>query len=150
MVVAFHLERAPAYHVASIVRVGPWKEENLKTEFGELTRWARRHRVRTGRWIFLERSHTRWEACLQIQGHPRPEGRIRLKTLPAAWAATVTFDPETVSSSIVYHGLHGWTRSRRRAGHLTSVTGIREIYPGDPWTDRRAWAQCRVEFLVRK
>ena len=62
MVVDFALGKAPRYRVGSITRVGPWKEDNLRTEFGELTRWARRQGLRTGRRNFVERGRHRWEA----------------------------------------------------------------------------------------
>jgi DNA gyrase inhibitor GyrI len=146
----FELTTAPSYRVASIVRVGPWKEDNLRTEFGELVRWARRRKIRTGRWIFFERHHHRWEACLEVRGEVAPEGRIRLKTLPASDIAVVTFDPEVVSSRIVYHALNDWTRSRRKDGQIRSVTGVREVYSGDPWGRPHAWSHCRVEFLVKR
>jgi hypothetical protein len=150
MVVDFAWKRTPSYRVATIVRVGPWREENLKPEFGELVKWAKRQQVRTGRWIFIERSHTRWEACLEVRGKCRAEGRIRLKTLPSERAASVVFDPDRVSSRIVYHGLIDWTRQRKRDGEIRRVSQIREVYPGDPWTNPRAWAQCDVQFLVQR
>lgn len=149
-VVNFALEKAPAYRVASIVRVGPWKEENLRTEFGELTRWAERRGVRTGHWIFRDRGHDVWEACLEIAGAAAPEGRIRLKTLAATWVARVTFDPDVVSSRVVYHGLNDWTRVHRRRGELRSIGDVREVYEGSPWSEPKAWSHCRVEFLVRR
>jgi hypothetical protein len=150
MVVDFVLKRAPRLHVASIVRVGPWKEDNLRTEFGELTRWAARQRLRTGRWIFLERGGNRWEACLEFKGNAAPEGRIRLKDLPASRAASVTFDPDRTSSRVVYHALNDWTRARRKDRTFRSVSVIREVYPGDPWRDKKAWSSCEVQFLVRR
>jgi effector-binding domain-containing protein len=150
VVVDFAFKNTPSYRVASIVRVGPWKEDNLRTEFGELVRWANRQRVPTGKWIFFERSRNRWEACLEIRGTARAEGRIRMKTLPSARAAAVVFDPDRVSSRIVYHGLIDWTRSERRTGRIREVTEIREVYPGDPWKDKRAWSRCEVQFLVRR
>jgi hypothetical protein len=150
MVVEFSLGKTPRYRVASIVRVGPWRPENLRSEFSALQRWAKRQKLSTGRWIFVERSSQRWEACLEIRGRPTPEGRIRLKALPSAWAASVTFDPDAISSRVVYHGLYDWTRARRRAGEIRSVGLVREVYEGSPWTDRRAWSRCRVEFLVRR
>jgi effector-binding domain-containing protein len=150
MIVDFSLTRVPRYRVASIVKVGPWREENLRTEFTELRRWAERHRIRTGRWIFVHPGGNRWEACLEIKGRAPAEGRIRLRTLAAGWAACVTFDPELVSSRVVYHALHDWTRERRREGEIRSVGGAREVYAASPWADRRAWRSCRVEFLVRR
>ncbi|MCI4343239.1 MAG: GyrI-like domain-containing protein [Thermoplasmata archaeon] len=149
MVVEFRLQRAPSVRVACIVRVGPWREDNLRTEFGELTRWAKHQRLSTGRWIFVERDHHRWEACLEFRGSARAEGRVRLKMLPATLVARVVFDPDQVSSSVVYHGLNDWTRSQRREGKIGSVTGIREVYSADPWSDPVAWANCEVQFTVR-
>jgi hypothetical protein len=150
MVVDFVLKRVPSYRVASIVRVGSWKEDNLRPEFRELVRWARKQGVRTGRWIFFERDHDRWEACLEIRGPARAEGRIRLKTLPATDAAAVVFDPDEISSRVVYHGLSDWTRWRKKTKEIRSVTAVREVYSGDPWRDAKAWAGCEVQFLVRK
>lgn len=152
MVVDFALKKAPSYRVASIVRIGPWKEDNLRTEFRALSRWAQKNRIRTGRWIFLDarRDHHRWEACLEIKGRARAGGRIRLKTLPATWVARVVFDPDVVSSRLVYHGLQDWTRWRRTHKEIRSVRAVREVYAGDPWKNRQAWAHCEVQFLARR
>jgi effector-binding domain-containing protein len=152
MSVDFSLKKVPSYRVASIVRIGTWKEDNLRTEFKELTRWAQRNGIRTGRWFFLDTrpNHRRWEACLEIRGKATPEGRIRLKTLPASWVARVVFDPDVVSSRLVYHGLNDWTKWRRIYKEIRSVASVREVYTGDPWKDKRAWAHCEVQFLVRK
>ncbi|MDE1821931.1 MAG: hypothetical protein KGJ23_12110 [Euryarchaeota archaeon] len=150
MVVDFVLSRSPSYRVASIVRVGPWKEDNLRTEFEELEHWAERQGVRRGRYVFLERGGNRWEACLEYRGRARAEGRVRLKTLPPAHVAKVAFDPEKLSSRIVYHGLSDWVRWRKKYGEIKSVEWPREVYPGNPWKDKRAWADCEVQFVVRK
>jgi hypothetical protein len=150
MTVDFVLKRAARVRVASIVRVGPWKEENLRTEFGELSRWAARQKLKTGRWIFFERGRSRWEACLEVSGEATAEGRIRLKTLPATTVASLVFDPDQISSRIIYHALSDWTRARRRDGTIRSVAATREIYSGDPWRDQGAWAHCEVQFLVRR
>jgi hypothetical protein len=152
MFVDFALKKAPSYRVATIVRIGAWKEDNLRAEFQELGRWARKQKIRTGRWIFVDahRNHRRWEACLEITGKPRAEGRIRLKTLPASWVARVVFDPDLVSSRLVYHGLADWTRWRRTYKEIRSVTSVREIYSRNPWKDKKAWRNCEVQFLVRK
>lgn len=149
MTVDFRLKRVPRYRVASITRIGPWREDNLRAEFRELARWARREGIPTGHWIFFERGHHRWEACLELKRPGRSSGRIRTKTLPAARVAALVFDPDRVSSRIVYHALNDWTRVRRREGELPPVTAVREVYDGDPWTDRRAWAHCEVQFLLR-
>ncbi len=150
MVVDFVLTRAPSYRVASIVRVGPWKDDNLRSEFEELEQWAKRQGVKTGSYLFLERGHHRWEACLEYKGRASPEGRVRLKTLPREHVARVAFDPDQISSRIVYHGLSDWVRWRKKYGEIRSVEWPREVYPGNPWKDKAAWARCEVQFVVRK
>lgn len=150
MVVDFVLKRVPRLRVASITRVGPWREDNLRREFRELTQWAQRRRLRTGRWILHERGQNRWEACLEYRGRGQAEGRIRLKVLPATSVASVTFDPEKVSARIVYHGLRDWTRWRRKDHTIRSVVAMREVYRGDPWTSKDAWAHCEVQFVVKR
>ena len=150
MVVDFLLKRAPRFRVGAITRVGPWREDNLRREFRELMRWAKAQRARPGRWIFLERGSNRWEACLEFAGRARATGRVRLKTLPSAAVASVTFDPDQVSSSVVYHALNDWVRRHGKGRRIRGVTGIREIYSGDPWADKEAWAHCEVQFLLRK
>jgi len=149
-VVDFGWKNEASHRVASILRIGPWKEDNLRIEFGELARWAQRQGLLTGRWIFYHRGNDRWEACLEYRGKARAEGRIRLKMLPAARVARVIFNPDRVSSRLVYHGLHDWLRCRRRDGTIRWVGGSREMYPADPWKDKRAWAHCEVQFLVRR
>ncbi len=150
MVVDFALKRTPSFRVASITRVGPWREDNLRTEFRALAAWATRHHLKTGHWIFFERGQDRWEACLEVRGSASVEGRIRRKTIPATWVASVVFDPTQVSSRIVYHALRDWTRWRKKDRTIRSVTGVREVYPGDPWSEPRAWARCDVQFVVKK
>jgi effector-binding domain-containing protein len=151
MKVDFVMKRAPRMNVVSIVRVGPWREDNLKTEFGELTRWANTAGVRTGRWVFLERDHHRWEACLEVHGTKAPvTGRIRRKTLPATSVASVVFDPEMVSARIIYHALNDWLKWRKKDKTIRGVAGTREVYAGDPWKDPKAWSHCEVQFVLRR
>ena len=139
----------PAVRVGVIVRFGPWRPENLRSEFRELTRWARRRGLRTGRWIFGEPAPDRWEACLEVRGAARSEGRIRVRTLPGARAWSVPFDPDRVASRVVYHALAGWVREHGAPSSRQRPAGIREVYPGDPWGDRTAWSRCEVQFLER-
>src|SRR3989442_15321964 len=117
MVVDFEVTRSPSYTVASILKVGPYREDNLRSEFGELVSWAKQHRLRTGKWIMYEHdgpnsrrpgNQRRWEACLEIRGKAQAEGRIRIKELPAQTVAHVVFNPNVVSSRIIYHGLGDW------------------------------------------
>ncbi len=150
MTVDFAIKKVPSYRVASIVRVGPWKEGILRPEFRELMAWAKKHHLRTGKWIFQSPKDDRWEACLEIRGAARSEGRIQVKTLKAGHAAYAIFDPDEIADRIIYHGLNDWLRWRRKDGEITAVRGHREVYSGDPWTDPTAWAHCEVQFLVRK
>lgn len=150
MVVEFVLGKAPSYRVASIVRVGPWKEDNLRAEFRELGKWAEKNGLRAGSWIFYERDHNRWEACLEISGTAKREGRIRVKTLPGASVARCRFNPDEVAPNVIYHGLNDWTKWRKKDGKIKGVTSVREVYSGDPWTDPKAWANCEVQFVVRR
>jgi hypothetical protein len=150
MVVDFRLESVPRYRVGFVTRVGPWNPNHLRSEFRELGRWAARQRLRTGHWIFVEKGHHRWEACLEVRGPATAGGRVRLKTLPSARAATLCFDPDAVSSRVIYHGLNNWTRTLQREGKIRGVTATREVYAGDPWIDKDAWAHCEVQFLVRR
>jgi len=85
MVVDFEVTRTPSYTVAAILKIGPYREDNLRSEFGELVAWAKQHRLRTGKWIMYEHdgpnsrrpgNQRRWEACLEIRGKAKPEGRI--------------------------------------------------------------------------
>jgi effector-binding domain-containing protein len=150
MVVDFELARAPKYRVASITRKGPWKNDNLRAEFAELTKWAAKRKVKTGKWIFREPADRVWEACLELKGRAEAEGRIKVKTLRAAHVAHCVFDPEEVSPRVVYHGLNDWLRWQKKDGKITGVGSSREVYAGDPWKDKKAWAHAEVQFVVRK
>jgi hypothetical protein len=150
MTVDFVLKSVPKYRVGFVTRVGPWNPNHLRSEFRELRKWAARQKLRTGHWIFVERGHHRWEACLEVLGVAAPAGRVRVKTLPPARAATLLFDPDEVSSRVIYHGLNDWTRLLKREGKIRGITATREVYTGDPWVDKDAWAHCEVQFLARK
>ncbi len=151
MTVDFTWKKVPALHVASIVRKGPWNENILRPEFRQLVKWARSNKLRDGRWIFrFGPDERRWEACLEIRGKAKPEKPIRLRVLPAATVASVTFDPEEISPRVIYHGLNDWLKWRKKDGEIKSVGASREVYPGDPWTDKRAAAHTEIQFTVRK
>ncbi len=150
MAVDFELARAPEYRVAAIARTGPWKKDLLRSEFRELTAWAKQQGLRTGRWIFRHSADDRWEACLEFRGRAAPTGRIRVKTLPATYVARCVFDPDAIADRVIYHGLSDWTRWRKRQREIRAIGGSREVYPGDPWSDAKAWAHCEVQFVVRK
>jgi len=159
MVVDFEVTRTPSYTVASILKIGPYREDNLRSEFEELVSWAKKNRLRTGKWIMYEHdgpnsrrpgNQRRWEACLEIRGKAKAEGRIRIKKLPAQAVAHVVFNPNVVSSRIIYHGLGDWIWWRLKYKDFKRAGPTREVYDGDPWTNTKAWAKVDVQVLVEK
>ena len=150
MTVDFSWGRSPAIRVAAIAWTGPWNEKKIRAQFERIDRWAREQRVRTGRWFFREPGTRKWEVAIELKGNARAARPIRLRTMPRATFARVTFDPEVVSPRVVYHGLSDFLRWRRKEHEIRSVLSTREVYAGNPWTDRRAWARTEVQFLVKK
>ncbi|HTT72864.1 MAG TPA: GyrI-like domain-containing protein [Thermoplasmata archaeon] len=147
MTVDFAFKRAPAYRIASIRWTGPWSDAKIHAQFRRVVAWTRQHGLRTGKWIFLEPADRTWEVGLEIRGAARSEGGVRVRTLPATRVASVVFDPEVVSSAVVYHGLMDWLRWRRKDGKVRSVLGHREVYGADPWS--KAGGSVDVQFAVR-
>jgi DNA gyrase inhibitor GyrI len=150
MVVDFRLKRAPAFRVAARTWKGPWSERRIRGEFRRLASWARRHRLRTGRWIFREPGTRSWEVAIEVRGAARSEGDVRVRTIPAATVASVVFDPEVVSPAVVYHGITDWLRWRRKDRTIKSAGGYREVYVGDPWSRAAVWARTEVQVVVRE
>lgn len=148
--VDFEFKRIPKIRVAAIERKGRWVEDNLKSEFKELSRWAKSEGVKTGRWIFSWRGERKFEAGLELKGRATPKGRIKLKTLPATMVARVVFDPSKVSPRVIYHGLSDWVKWRKKSKEISGVSYQREVYAGDPWSNAKAWAKTEVQFLVRR
>jgi len=155
MVVRIRVKHAPSYTVASMMRVGPFRRDMLRAEFNQLVSWAKKRRIRTGKWIlsFLDEpggrrpaSKLRSEACLQIKGKARTEGRIKVKKLPGQKVVSVTFDPKEISAELVYSGMYGWLKF---AGYK-DVGPSREVYEGNPWTNPRVWARAEVQLPVKK
>jgi effector-binding domain-containing protein len=90
----------------------------------------------------------RWEACLQIRGRAKPEGRIKIKKLPAQDVASVVFNPNVVSSRVIYHGLGDWIWWRLKYKDIKRAGPTREVYSGDPWRSQKAWSKVDVQVLV--
>ena len=150
MTVDFVLKRAPAYRVAAIRWNGQWSDAAIHRQFDRVVAWARAHHLRTGRWIFREPDEQTFEVAIEIRGSARSEAPVRVKTYRAGSVASVVYDPAVVASPVVYHGLSDWLRSRRRDGTITAVGDYREIYRGDPWRDRAAFARTEVQFMVKR
>lgn len=146
---------APSYRVAYLVHIGGYTGQNMwRAEFSQLVKWAKKRKLRTGKWImyFIDEWGKRPEqkrrsvACLEIKGKAKPEGKIKIMTLPRQRVASVTFDPDKVSDGLVYHGIEGWLQYHpyRQAGRS------REVYIDSPWTNRRAWANLEVQVPLKK
>lgn len=150
MVVDFVFKRTPAYRVATLSRTGGWNEKKLRDQFRTLAAWARKNHLRIGRWIFYEPNERTFVAALEVKGRAKGEGRIRLRTLPAATVASVTFNPDEIEPEVIYHGLMDWLRWRKRAKEIQSVGMAREVYTGDPWSGPKIWARTDVQFVVKR
>jgi hypothetical protein len=150
MVVDFEWRKWPAMDVICTRWKGSWNEKRIRSEFEGLARWAKAHKVRTGRWIFTAPAERTFEVCLEVKGRASSEGTVRRRRLPAATVASVEFDPNVVSPRVVYHGLTDWLRARKKEKEIRSVGQYREVYRGNPWTDKSAWAHTSVQVVVRK
>jgi len=149
MTVDFVLKKSPSLRLATIRWKGPYSEAEIRKRFGDVEKWANRHGLRTGRWVFREPGSREWDVGIEVRASARSEGRVKVRSLPATTVASVTFNPEVVSPRVVYHGLSDWLRWRRKEKKVRSIASTREIYPGNPWTDARAWAKTEVQFVVR-
>ena len=155
LVVDIQVKTAPSYNVASLLRVGPYRNNILRPEFDKLAKWAKKKRIKRGKWILIfhdedgkrPENKRRWEACLEIKGKAGSEGKLKVKKLPKLKVATVKFNPNQVSARLVYHGLYGWIEQN---GDFKDAGPPREIYPGSPWTNPRAWANAEVQVPIKK
>ncbi|MCI4335692.1 MAG: GyrI-like domain-containing protein [Thermoplasmata archaeon] len=150
MTVDFVFRKVPSYRVISYSWKGPWNDSRIRKEFENLAAWATSHQLRSSHWIFMEPGDKKWTVAVEVAGKVRGDRRVRVRTLPAGRVASVTFDPEVVSPRVVYHGLNDWLRWRRKDGDIRIVGASREVYPGNPWKDPKAWAHTEVQFTVKK
>jgi DNA gyrase inhibitor GyrI len=155
MVADIKVKQAPSYTVASLIHYGPHGPNMFRAEFNNLVKWAKRKKLRTGKWImrWLDEpddkpaSKVRSEACLEIKGKARLEGKIRIKKLAKHTVASVVFDPEKVSPRLVYSGIYGWLRW---SDFEATRSPAREVYSGNPWTNPSAWANAEVQVPVKR
>jgi effector-binding domain-containing protein len=156
MVVRIRVKPVRSYRVASMLRVGPYSSNMLRAEFTQLKNWAKRRELRTGTWFlyFIDEpggrrpaNKLRSEACLEIKGKAvKSEGKVKVKKLPKQTVASVTFNPDKISPSLVYAGIWGWIQWRNyKAAGLS-----REVYSGSPWKDKRAWANTEVQLPIKR
>ncbi len=155
MKVAFKVKVAPNYKVAYMIHIGPYTGQNMwRSELNQISRWAERKRLRTGKWImyFLDKWNPKTEknrrsvAAIQIKGEANPEGKIGIMIIPKQKVVSVTFDPDKISDEIIYHGLESWLESKP----YNQAARSRELYNGSPWTNRHAWANCEVQVPIRR
>jgi DNA gyrase inhibitor GyrI len=153
MVVDFVIKRAPKYRVASVRFTGPYKERRIRSEWASLARWTESKGLRTGKWFFSEEGsgpRYRFEVAIEVRGHTKSDGKVRIKTLPASPIASVTFDPNVVSPNVVYHGLDDWLRWLKKNKKIRRARNWREVYDGNPWTNPRAWSRAEIQALVTR
>ena len=150
MPIDFAYKRTPAYRVALLTRTGAWNEKKLRGQFAELSAWAKKNRLRVGHWFFFEPDMRTFIAGLEIRGKAKGTGRIRLRTLPAATVATVTFDPDVISPRIIYHGIYDYLRWQKKAKEIRKAVSYREVYSGDPWSSPKVWSKTEIQVVVQK
>jgi effector-binding domain-containing protein len=155
MKVDFKVKTAPSYSVAYLIHFGGYSGQNMwRSEFSQLERWAKKRRLRTGKWImyFIDKwaekpnKKRRSVAALEIKGKGEPEGKIRIMKLPRHRVVSVSFDPNKISSDLVYHGLESWLESCT----YKQTARSRELYNGNPWKDSRAYANCEVQVPIKR
>jgi effector-binding domain-containing protein len=157
MKVDYKVKVAPSYNVGYILHRGPYTGPNMwRSEFNQLTKWAKRRELRTGKWImyFLDKWSEKSErqrrsvACIEIKGKakPRPEGRIQIMKIPRQKVVSVVFDPDKVSADLVYYALEAWIEY----GPYKQAALSRELYDGSPWTNPRAWANCEAQVPLKR
>ncbi len=155
MKVEIKVMRAPSYTVAYLMHVGPYTGQNMwRSELSQMDRWAKKRRLRTGKWIvyFIDRwgerpaKQRRSIAAIQLKTKARAEGKVKIMKIPRQRVASVTFNPDRVSEELVYYGLESWLESSPYKQAGTS----RELYNGNPWTNPRAWANCEVQVPLKR
>jgi hypothetical protein len=149
MTVDFKFRRAPAYRVAYVAWKGPWSDARIRAKFYGVARWARAHGLRTGKWVFLEPRERSFLVGIEVRGKAPSDTAVRIRTYPSARVASVVFDPDVVSPRVVYHGVTDWLRWRKKEREIRSAGQYREVYAGDPWRDKKAFARTEVQVVVR-
>ena len=155
MKVEFKVKTAPSYKVAYILHIGPYTNQNMwRPEFNELAKWAKKRKLRTGKWImgFLDKWNEKTEkrrrsvACIEIKGRAKAEGKIKIMKIPKQKVVSVIFDPDKVSADVVYYGLEAWLEYCP----YKQAARSKELYDDNPWTNPRAWANCEVQVPLKR
>ena len=155
MMVDFKVKTAPSYNVAYLIHFGGYLGQSMwRSEFTQLERWAKKRKLRTGKRImyFIDKwgekpnKKRRSVAALEIKGKAKPEGKIRIMKLHRHKVVSVTFDPNKISSDLVYHGLESWLESYT----YKQTARSRELYNDNPWTNAHAYANCEVQVPIKR
>jgi len=135
----------------------------LRPEFEHLSKWLDQKKVKHGKWFRIELDkyevgspsnlQRRWWACIEAKTKPSSKASsygIQFSVLPATLVASVTFDPAEFSDRLVYHGLECWLDWRTKFGEYEEASPTREVYIGNPWTDKRAKKHIELQVPIRK
>ncbi len=158
MAIDFVLKKVPEYRLATRTLRGKWPgDKRLRAEFERLDAWAKQRGLRTGKWFFREfgeemGANAEWEVGIEVRGPSNTRGTegVAMKRLPSSTVAALAFDPDLVSPRVIYHGMADWLRSRKKAGEYREAGAYREVYQGNPWVSKRAWANTQVQVPVRR
>lgn len=133
----------------------------LRPEFEYLANWIKSEGVKFGKWFRIELdkyeigikpAQRRWWACIETKEKLRvkPPPDIEIRTLPTTSVASVTFDPSEFSDRLVYHGLECWLDWRTKFGEYEEAAPVREVYLGNPWTDKNAKKHIELQVPIKK
>ncbi len=159
MAVDFDVRREPAHRVVTKTLVKKWPGDRaIGREFDALHGWARAQGLKTGKWFFRslgEMSETgpgRWELGIEILGRRPVRGGkgVAVKKFPASTVVAVKFDPSKVSPMIAYSAIGGWMRWSGRQQRFKQNGPWREVYSGNPWKSKKAWAGTEIQAPVKK
>ncbi len=160
MPVALTTKKTPEYRLATMTLKGPWPgDKEIRAEFEKLHAWAKAKGVKTGKWFFTElgqdepqASKRRYEVGIEVRskGPLRGGKGVSMKSLPAATVASVTFDPDQVSPDVVYYAMMGWLEWGDKKKVYRASGPFREVYTGNPWSSKSAWARTQVQVPLRK
>lgn len=158
MTVDFAIKKFRGCTVASLTYVGPYKgDDMMHDEFNTLVNWAKEKKLRTGKWFFIEHEQNghsngkqRYEACVELKGKARSAKGVKIKQFPETLVATIRFNPKKIAPRVVYHALESWLEWRKKDKKYKETGDWREVYIGDPWTSRRAWANVELQAPVKK
>jgi hypothetical protein len=128
-----------------------YKEAHVRAQFERIARWARDHHYRTGKWLFVylnKPSDDRFQVAIELKGRARGDGPIHTRQVAASKVGRVTFDPDVVSPRVIFFGITDWLRWERKEKTIRRTGSYREVYDGNPWTDRKVWSKTTLEVLV--